>query len=103
GAALAAPEDLPPCTLCLLDVLGRPDALAALRAAGTVTPATEVVAVHLDHQTPWPEAERLLAAAGATALPDGAVLPTGGPRRGARPAPRRTLVLGGARSGKSAE
>ncbi|RKN42241.1 bifunctional adenosylcobinamide kinase/adenosylcobinamide-phosphate guanylyltransferase [Streptomyces hoynatensis] len=102
GAALAAPGGQP-CDLVLLDVLGRPDALAALRAAGTVTPATDVVAVHLGHEAPpWPEAGRRLAAAGARALPDGAEPGAAAQGRGV-PVPRRTLVLGGARSGKSAE
>jgi adenosylcobinamide kinase/adenosylcobinamide-phosphate guanylyltransferase len=59
------------------------------------------VATHLgDHNPPLPELERRLAAYGAEVHPDGTLL-------SGRPAPReqarRVLVLGGARSGKSAE
>ncbi|MGW1230037.1 bifunctional adenosylcobinamide kinase/adenosylcobinamide-phosphate guanylyltransferase [Streptomyces sp. NPDC001478] len=85
------------------DLVGRPDALARLRAVEAVGPATEIVAVHLDHDAPpGPELERRLAAAGARAVPDGTTLPVGGFRAVPEP-PRRTLVTGGARSGKSLE
>ncbi len=79
-----------------------PRQLAALRRLGAVTAATRVIAVHLGHRNPpGPELARRLAAWGAEALPDGAVVAAGaGP--GARP-PRRVLIVGGARSGKSAE
>ncbi|MCK1796283.1 bifunctional adenosylcobinamide kinase/adenosylcobinamide-phosphate guanylyltransferase [Streptomyces sp. XM4193] len=92
-----------PYDLVLLDVLGRPDGLARLRAVGAVGAETDVVAVHLDHSTP-PGAEtvRRLAALGAGAEPDGSTLVVGD-FRAAPQIPRRTLVLGGARSGKSAE
>lgn len=85
------------------DVLGRPEALARLRASGAVGPATDVIAVHLDHDTPpGRELERRCAAAGARAVPDGTTVVTG--EYHAPPyVPRRTLVLGGARSGKSVE
>ncbi|MFI5791991.1 bifunctional adenosylcobinamide kinase/adenosylcobinamide-phosphate guanylyltransferase [Streptomyces sp. NPDC051677] len=85
------------------DLLGRPDALAKLRAVGAVGPTTDVVAVHLDHDVP-PGAElaRRLAAAGARAVPDGSTL-TVGVYEEVPDVPRRTLVLGGARSGKSVE
>ncbi|MFI1505738.1 bifunctional adenosylcobinamide kinase/adenosylcobinamide-phosphate guanylyltransferase [Streptomyces sp. NPDC020597] len=89
--------------MVLLDVVGRPDALAKLRAVGAVGPTTDVVAVHLDHDVP-PGAElgRRLAAAGARAVPDGTTL-TVGVYEDVPDVPRRTLVLGGARSGKSVE
>ncbi|NEC22757.1 adenosylcobinamide kinase/adenosylcobinamide phosphate guanyltransferase, partial [Streptomyces parvus] len=50
----AAPAGLPermerPYEMVVLDVIGRPDAVARLRAAGAVGPTTEVIAVHLDH------------------------------------------------------
>jgi adenosylcobinamide kinase/adenosylcobinamide-phosphate guanylyltransferase len=94
----AAPYDL-----VLLDVVGRPDALARLRAAGAVAGTTDVVAVHLGHEAPpGPELDRRLAALGARAVPDGTTL-TVGDYRHVPDLPRRTLVLGGARSGKSAE
>ncbi|MFI6206495.1 bifunctional adenosylcobinamide kinase/adenosylcobinamide-phosphate guanylyltransferase [Streptomyces sp. NPDC051041] len=89
--------------MVLADVVGRPDGLARLRAVGAVGPTTDVVAVHLDHDVP-PGAElaRRLAAAGARAVPDGTTLVVGA-YEDVPDVPRRTLVLGGARSGKSAE
>ncbi|MDJ0383292.1 bifunctional adenosylcobinamide kinase/adenosylcobinamide-phosphate guanylyltransferase [Streptomyces sp. G-G2] len=92
-----------PYDMVLLDVLGRPEALARLRASGAVGPATEVIAVHLDHDvTPGPELTRRCAAAGARAVPDGSTLIVGD-YHAVPDLPRRTLVLGGARSGKSVE
>ncbi|MBJ7903331.1 bifunctional adenosylcobinamide kinase/adenosylcobinamide-phosphate guanylyltransferase [Streptomyces sp. DSM 110735] len=89
--------------LVLADVVGRPDALARLRAAGAVGPTTDVVAVHLDHDVPQgAEVARRLAAAGARAVPDGTTLAVGAYEE-VPDVPRRTLVLGGARSGKSVE
>ncbi|MFJ5028041.1 bifunctional adenosylcobinamide kinase/adenosylcobinamide-phosphate guanylyltransferase [Streptomyces sp. NPDC088560] len=89
--------------LVLADVAGRPDALARLRAVGSAGPTTDVVAVHLDHDVPpGPETRRRLAAAGARAVPDGTTL-TVGVYEDVPDVPRRTLVLGGARSGKSVE
>ncbi|MFB8775259.1 bifunctional adenosylcobinamide kinase/adenosylcobinamide-phosphate guanylyltransferase [Streptomyces broussonetiae] len=89
--------------MVLADVVGRPDALARLRSAGAVGPTTDVVAVHLDHDVPpGAELRRRLAAAGARAVPDGTRL-TVGVYEDVPDVPRRTLVLGGARSGKSVE
>ncbi|MFD5832902.1 bifunctional adenosylcobinamide kinase/adenosylcobinamide-phosphate guanylyltransferase [Streptomyces collinus] len=89
--------------MVLADVVGRPDALAKLRAVGAVGPTTDVVAVHLDHDVPpGPELGRRLAAAGARAVPDGVTLVVGAYEE-VPDVPRRTLVLGGARSGKSVE
>jgi adenosylcobinamide kinase/adenosylcobinamide-phosphate guanylyltransferase len=89
--------------MVLADVAGRPDALARLRAVGAVGPTTDVVAVHLDHDLPpGPELGRRLAAAGARAVPDGTTLVVG-VYEDVPDVPRRTLVLGGARSGKSVE
>ncbi|MFD5520195.1 bifunctional adenosylcobinamide kinase/adenosylcobinamide-phosphate guanylyltransferase [Streptomyces sp. NPDC127066] len=89
--------------MVLLDVVGRPDALAKLRAAGAVDPTTDVVAVHLGHDVPpGAELRRRLAAAGARAVPDGTTLDVG-VYEDVPDVPRRTLVLGGARSGKSVE
>ncbi|MFJ8935620.1 bifunctional adenosylcobinamide kinase/adenosylcobinamide-phosphate guanylyltransferase [Streptomyces sp. NPDC102365] len=85
------------------DVVGRPDALARLRLVGAVGPATDVIAVHLDHDVPpGRELRRRLAAAGARTVPDGRTL-TVGVYEDVPDVPRRTLVLGGARSGKSVE
>ncbi|MFD6879103.1 MULTISPECIES: bifunctional adenosylcobinamide kinase/adenosylcobinamide-phosphate guanylyltransferase [unclassified Streptomyces] len=89
--------------MVLADVLGRPEALARLRASGAVGPATDVIAVHLDHDTPpGRELERRCAAAGARVVPDGTTV-VAGDYHEASDVPRRTLVLGGARSGKSFE
>ncbi|MFO0744052.1 MAG: bifunctional adenosylcobinamide kinase/adenosylcobinamide-phosphate guanylyltransferase, partial [Myxococcota bacterium] len=86
-----------------LDLATFPRELARLRAAGAVHDGTDVVAVHLGHHNPaGPELDRRLAAWGARTLPDGALLTAGqapAPPRG----PRRSLVTGGARSGKSRE
>jgi adenosylcobinamide kinase/adenosylcobinamide-phosphate guanylyltransferase len=98
GAAGRRPYDM-----VLADVLGRPEALARLRASGAVGPTTDVIAVHLDHDTPpGRELERRCAAAGARAVPDGTTLIVG-EYHAVPDLPRRTLVLGGARSGKSYE
>ncbi|SDC21894.1 adenosylcobinamide kinase /adenosylcobinamide-phosphate guanylyltransferase [Streptomyces prasinopilosus] len=96
-------EPAEPYAMVLLDVVGRPDALARLRAVGAVGPTTDVVAVHLDHDVPpGAEERRRLAAAGARAVPDGTTLEVGAYEH-VPDLPRRTLVLGGARSGKSVE
>ena len=79
--------------------------IAELRRRGCVDDRTDVVAVHLGHgNPPEPLLSTRLAAARARALPDGAVLDI--PRASGTPAPpvtdpRRVLVTGGARSGKS--
>ena len=92
-----------PYAMVLLDVVRRPDALARLRAVGAVGPTTDVVAVHVDHDvSPGAELRRRLAAAGARAVPDGTTLAVGA-YEAVPDVPRRTLVLGGARSGKSVE
>ncbi|QJT01216.1 bifunctional adenosylcobinamide kinase/adenosylcobinamide-phosphate guanylyltransferase [Streptomyces asoensis] len=89
--------------MVLADLVGRPDALAKLRAVGAVGPTTDVVAVHLDHDVPpGAELRRRLAAAGARAVPDGSTLVVG-VYEDVPDVSRRTLVLGGARSGKSVE
>ncbi len=89
-----------------LDLATFPQVLGRLRAAGAVDGATEVVAVHLTHHNP-PEASlsRRLAAWGARPGLDGDVLSLGAAsvRSPLPAAPRRVLVLGGARSGKSRE
>ncbi|MEU2609073.1 bifunctional adenosylcobinamide kinase/adenosylcobinamide-phosphate guanylyltransferase [Streptomyces albus] len=92
-----------PYDVVVLDILGRPDALARLREVGAVAATTDVLAVHIGHDVPpGPELHRRLAAAGARAVPDGTTLTVGAPA-GPGALPRRTLVLGGARSGKSVE
>ncbi|MBM3687574.1 MAG: MBL fold metallo-hydrolase, partial [Actinobacteria bacterium] len=77
-----------------LDLATLPVMLDRLEAAGARTDATQVVAVHLGHHNP-PEAilRDRLAAWGVRLVDDGTVIG----------APRRELILGGARSGKSRE
>lgn len=80
--------------------------LRLLRGVGAVEPGTDVVAVHLGHHNPPPdELSRRLESCGARSVPDATTLVAPEPTR-PRPAtrrrrPRRTLVTGGARSGKS--
>lgn len=91
-----------------LDLRSFPEQVRRLRSVGAVTDRTDVVAIHLSHHNPpTPELARRLAAWGARVVDDGTLLgldgldhPTGldGLDR-----PRRTLVIGGARSGKSRE
>ncbi|AKZ55317.1 putative adenosylcobinamide kinase/adenosylcobinamide phosphate guanylyltransferase [Streptomyces ambofaciens ATCC 23877] len=103
GAPAGLEESAESYDMVLADVVGRPDALARLRAAGAAGPTTDVVAVHLDHDVPpGRELARRLAAAGARAVPDGTTLAVGA-YEDVPDVPRRTLVLGGARSGKSVE
>lgn len=96
-----------------------PEQVAELRRRGAVTANTQLLAVHLGHDNPPPaELDRVLAGWGARAPVDGEVVQVGGELGagdhvnagadvGQRPASplvraRRVLVLGGARSGKSA-
>lgn len=102
STALAFPAPAP-YDMVAADVTGRPDAVARLRAAGAIGVSTDIVAVHLDHDVPpGAELDRRLAAAGARAVPDGTTL-TVGAYHPVPDVPRRTLVTGGARSGKSWE
>ncbi|GAA3096499.1 bifunctional adenosylcobinamide kinase/adenosylcobinamide-phosphate guanylyltransferase [Streptomyces rectiviolaceus] len=103
GAPAGVPDGHPAYEMVLADVIGRPDGLARLRAAGAIGPTTDVVAVHLGHEVPpGAELDRRLAAAGARAVPDGTTLVVGAYEE-VPDVPRRTLVIGGARSGKSVE
>lgn len=86
-----------------LDLRTFPRQVAALREVGAVGAATRVVATHLSHHNP-PAAElaRRLGEWGAEVHPDGTRLPLKDHDRVPAPAVgTRTLVLGGARSGKS--
>jgi adenosylcobinamide kinase/adenosylcobinamide-phosphate guanylyltransferase len=80
--------------------------LRLLRGVGAVEAGTDVVAVHLGHHNPPPdELSRRLESSGARTVPDGTTLVATRPARGGPAAwprrPRRTLITGGARSGKS--
>jgi adenosylcobinamide kinase / adenosylcobinamide-phosphate guanylyltransferase len=95
--------------LVLIDLLDRPERLGRLRLRGLVTPRTQVIAVGVDHRiSSETELDRRLAFWGARAVPDGTVLkiPAGSRTLDTEPAAKRakrTLLLGGSRSGKSAE
>jgi adenosylcobinamide kinase/adenosylcobinamide-phosphate guanylyltransferase len=81
------PAEPGPYDAVLLDLVGAPDHLARLRRGGTVTASTHIRAVHNDHRISSPA--ELVRRLGWWTRP--------------LAAPHRTLVLGGARSGKSAE
>jgi adenosylcobinamide kinase/adenosylcobinamide-phosphate guanylyltransferase len=87
-----------------LDLVSWPRQIAALRARGAVGDATTLVAVHLGHGNPPPPQLRTrMAAWGAVVPDDGHEFRLGGGAHDQIPTsrPRRVLVLGGARSGKS--
>lgn len=85
-----------------LDLRTWPETVAELRRRGAVTAATHVLAAHLGHGNPPPhELDALLASWGARAPRDGDVVDLGDPPTAPATA-TRTLVLGGASSGKSA-
>jgi adenosylcobinamide kinase/adenosylcobinamide-phosphate guanylyltransferase len=86
-----------------LDLATFPVELARLREVGAVVAGTDVVAVHLSHHNPpGPELDVLLSAWGARTVPDLTVLgPAATGNDAPPPASHRTLLLGGARSGKS--
>ena len=78
--------------------------LARLRRENAIDDHTRIVAILLGHGNPPPAILRArLAAMGGELVPDGAViqLDEAAPAPTARTTSRRTLVLGGARSGKS--
>ena len=77
-----------------LDLATLPAALDRLREVGAIAAQTDVIAVHLSHHNPPEELLRArLGDLGVRLVDDGAVLGRS----------TRTLILGGARSGKSAE
>jgi len=101
GAAEAEGPRYDAVLLGLADLVTWPLELAALRRAGAVTATTYVAAVGVAHDLPpTPELTRLLRGWGAHLPADGAVVDLPAPRIPVRPP--RVLVLGGARSGKSA-
>ncbi|HVE99121.1 MAG TPA: bifunctional adenosylcobinamide kinase/adenosylcobinamide-phosphate guanylyltransferase [Mycobacteriales bacterium] len=84
-----------------LDLRTFAEAVAELRRRGAVHQGTTVAPIHLGHHNPPPaELEARLAEWDVRLLPDGARLVTGGSPRPPRRA-GRTLLVGGARSGKS--
>jgi adenosylcobinamide kinase/adenosylcobinamide-phosphate guanylyltransferase len=80
-----------------LDLTTWPAQVDRLRGVGAVTERTQLVAVHLGHGNPAPDVlDGVLAGWGARAGRDGEVIDLG------RVPGRRVVVVGGARSGKSA-
>lgn len=88
-----------------LDLPGFGREVARLRADGRIDSHSRVVAVHLSHHN-GPDLADHLGLIGAELLADGTVITVGepahaGPSSDRASTPRRTLVTGGARSGKS--
>ena len=79
--------------------------LARMRREHAIDDHSRIVAIHLGHGNPAPSILRArLAAMGSELMPDGAVIRLDDASAAPTPPrtlPRRTLVLGGARSGKS--
>ncbi|HBW18599.1 MAG: bifunctional adenosylcobinamide kinase/adenosylcobinamide-phosphate guanylyltransferase [Streptosporangiaceae bacterium] len=119
-AAVPRPaEGTRPFDVALLDLLHSPAQLGELRARGLLRPAAVAAALYMDHRIESePELARRAALWGACVPADGDSLASPGPlaatggqpdgraadaRPGGVPLPHRTLILGGARSGKSRE
>jgi adenosylcobinamide kinase / adenosylcobinamide-phosphate guanylyltransferase len=106
GAVLEPPGGAAPFDIALLDLLASPAQLGRLRARGLVTDQTRVAALYTDHRvTSEQEMARRCALWRAEAGQDGQVIDTAAPAPAPSLAsrPHRTLILGGARSGKSRE
>ncbi len=109
GAVPEPPDGTAPFDIALLDLLASPAQLGLLRARGLVTGQTRVAALYTDHRiSSAQEMARRCALWASAAGQDGQVIATAGeatsasgPARSSRP--HRTLLLGGARSGKSKE
>ena len=115
----AGPGEMPepalgarPYDIALLDLLASPAQLGKLRAAGLILPHTVVAALYADHRiSSEQELARRCELWRATVCEDGQLvtspapgLPTVIPAPStAATGPHRTLILGGARSGKSTE
>jgi adenosylcobinamide kinase / adenosylcobinamide-phosphate guanylyltransferase len=109
GQVPEPPDGTPPFDLALLDLLTAPAQVGLLRARGLVRPDTRVVTLYTDHRvTSEQELDRRCALWGVVQGRDGLLVSGRGPGNGAGrtgpPArPHRTLIIGGARSGKSRE
>jgi adenosylcobinamide kinase / adenosylcobinamide-phosphate guanylyltransferase len=110
GMVPEPPPGTRPFDLALLDMLTSPAQLGRLRASGQVHPRTSAAALYTDHRiTSAHEMTRRCELWGVIAGQDGQLIggaaarPQPGARDGKADRPHRTLVLGGARSGKSRE
>jgi len=100
--AIQPPGGARPYDVALLDLTADPFQLGELRRRGLIRPGTAVAAWYVDDRVPGEsELARRCALWGASLPDDGDRLP--GPVPLAAPPPARTLVIGGARSGKSGE
>ncbi len=103
GQLPAPPPGTQPFDIALLDLLASPAELGRLRATGLVRQHTAVAALYTDHRVPTErEMARRCDFWGATAASDGQLIGGVTPAR-VQPRPHRTLIVGGARSGKSTE
>jgi adenosylcobinamide kinase / adenosylcobinamide-phosphate guanylyltransferase len=109
GAVPEPPDGTARFDIALLDLLARPAQLGLLRARGLVSEQTRVAALYTDHRiSSEQEMARRCALWRAIGGQDGQVIgtaeePTSATEPARAPRPHRTLVLGGARSGKSRE
>jgi adenosylcobinamide kinase / adenosylcobinamide-phosphate guanylyltransferase len=109
GSVPEPPDGIARFDIALLDLLASPAQLGLLRARGLVTERTRVAALYTDHRiSSEREMARRCALWRAAAGHDGQLIgtaqrPSSGPEPAVTSRPHRTLVLGGARSGKSRE
>jgi adenosylcobinamide kinase/adenosylcobinamide-phosphate guanylyltransferase len=91
--------------VALLDLLASPSQLGRLRATGLVHPRTAVAALYTDHRiSSAPELARRCELWGVRQAHDGQLISGPAPCQPSGPTrPHRTLIVGGARSGKSTE
>ncbi len=107
----AGPGQLPepppgtrPYDIALLDLLAAPTELGRLRAAGLVHRQTSVAALYTDHRVRSEgEMARRCELWDVTMASDGQLIGGPVPARVPQLTPHRTLIIGGARSGKSTE
>ena len=104
GAEPVPPDRAARYDAVLLDLLAGPAQLGALRGRGLAGPGTVAAALYADHRvTSAAELQRRCALWGAIAPADGLRLAIPGCAPAPAPPRDRTLILGGARSGKSRE
>jgi adenosylcobinamide kinase / adenosylcobinamide-phosphate guanylyltransferase len=106
GAVPDPPDGTAGFDIVLLDLLARPSQLGLLRARGLVTGQTQVAALYTDHRIgSEQEMTRRCELWGVSAGQDGQVIGARepAPKSAGAVRPHRTLILGGARSGKSSE